>query len=173
MNEGDIKEEVSQRVYDIADEVDWAHLTIPQRQKYYEAWTTDPEIGGKLSQVMDQTRIRVYLKDTVMKNYSRDKRPKLQSLITSMSLPCVRVTQEFIKPQAVLCDGNKLYTVAAAKEWKIALLSAFERGCEVRNLRENVVFFIEHTTGRFVDREYRDLIDSAAKRLEVKVFWLT
>lgn len=173
MNEDDIKDTVTHRVHEIADEVDWAHLAIPQRQKYYETWTADPEIGGMLRQVMEQTRVRVYLKDTVMKTYSRNKRPVLQALLTSMSIPCACITKEFIKPQAVLCEGTSLYTLVAAKEWKIAIMSAFERGCEVKKLNKNIVFIIEHTTGRFVDKEYRDLIDSAATRLDVQVHWLT
>jgi hypothetical protein len=172
-NEADMKQTVARRLYDIADKIDWTHLTIPQRQKYYEIWTNDPQIGGVLRQVMEVSRIRVYLKDTIMRTYSRQQRPTILTLLSSMSISCNHIVREYVKPQAILCDKNKLYTLAAAKEWKIAIMSAFERGCEVRTTSKNIVFFNDHVTGRFVDKEYKDLIEAAAKRLDIEVQWLT
>ncbi len=171
--EFDIKAEVTQLVHDIANEVDWQHLTIPQRKQYYEDWTLDSRIGGRLRMVMQPSQVRVYLKDTVMKAYSRAQRPQLPYLLESMDIDCDRVQQEFIKPVAILCNDGNLYTIAAAKEWKTAIMSAFERGATVKYLQRNVVFIIDHTTGRFVDKSYRAIIDEAARRLNVEVHWVT
>ena len=173
MNETEIKAAIAQRIYDLADAADWMHLNIEQRKQYYEIWTTDPQIGGILSQVIEPRRIRVYLKDTIMKTYARSRRPTLKSLLISMSISYKRITKEFEKPQALLCDGTQMYTLAPAKEWKIAIMSAFERSCEVRKLEKNIVFITEYTTRRFVDKEYRDMIDAAAQRLDIVVHWLT
>ncbi|MEG3923331.1 hypothetical protein [Microcoleus sp. T3_D1] len=169
----EIKKDVMRRVHKIADEADWRHLTINQRTLYYKNWTSNPEIGGRLSQIMELERVRVYLKDTVMKSYSRTQRLDIRTLIASMSLPCEYVTQKFIKPQGLLCNGTDLYTLTVAKEWKTALLSAFERGYELKNLNRNTVFIIEHTTSRFVDQSYRDMIATAAERLTIDIHWVT
>ena len=173
MGEADIKKSVTHRVHRMADEVDWSHLTIPERSKLYEFWTADPQVGGLLNEVMDPERVRVYLKDTIMKNYARSRRPEILPLLRSMSMPCDPVLQEYIKPVAVLCDHRYLYTLTVAKEWKISIMSAYERGLDVGNLDRNIVFITEHTTGRFVDRSYRNMIESAAERLEVDVRWVT
>ena len=172
LNEAELKKVVTQHVHELADSIDWTHLTVSERQKYYELWTNDPQIGGTLSRILPSHRIRVYLKDTIMKSYSRKQRPAIVDLLSLMSVSYEHISQTFVKPQAVLCDSNKLYTLVAAKEWKVAIMSAFERGSEVYKLKKNVVFFTEHTTGRFVDKEYRDLIDAAAKRLDVDTQWL-
>lgn len=174
MDEPDVKEVITQRVRQIADDLDWMHLTIAQRTRHYKEWTEDPEIGGLLSQIMDPSKVRVFLKDTVMgRQYTQPRRPQLEQLLSTMGVSCQQITREFIKPQALLCGGRRLYTITVAKEWEHAILSAFERGCEVRQLISSVVFVTEHTTGRFVDKAYRDLIDEAARRLGVKVEWIT
>ena len=42
-----------------------------EKSKYYFLWSRDPLIGGKIERYGDRTEIRVYLKDSVMKNYSQ------------------------------------------------------------------------------------------------------
>lgn len=108
-----------------------------------------------------------------MRSYSHGQRPEIQSLLQSIGIPCHYVSQNFIKPQGILCDSNVLYTLAVAKEWKVAIMSAFERAEEIGRLNKNVVFFTEHTQGRFIDKSYRDLIEVAAKRLGVSTHWMT
>lgn len=173
MTPTEVKAMVAQRVHATADSVDWTHLTITQKQSYYEAWTADPEIGGALASIIDPGRVRVYLKDTVMKSYRRAQRKTIQQLLASMSIDCDSVIREFIQPEGVLCEGTHLYTVAVAREWKGALMSVYERQYEIGRVQTNIVFFTEHTAGRFIDRSYRDLIQSAAQRLGVTIHWVT
>ncbi len=173
MDDKQIKKNVAKKIHSIADKADWSHLSIPERQKYYEEWTDDPEIGGTLAQIMEPRRIRVYLKDTIMKDYAKSKRPELKKLLGSLSYSYIIASKNYIKPVGLLCDGNKLYTISVAKEWKISLLSAFERGYEVKNIKENVLFIIDHTSGRFVDNSYRKLIEDSSSRLGVKIIWVT
>lgn len=169
-----MKELVTQRVREKADALDWMHLTIAQRTQHYKGWTEDPEIGGLLAMVMDPSKVRVYLKDTVMgRQYTHPRRPQLAPLLTTLGIKCNVVTREFIKPQGVLCNGTHLYTMTVAKEWKGSLLTAFERGKEIKRLKRSVMYITDHTTGRFVDKAYRDMIDDAARRLGVKVEWVT
>jgi cytidylate kinase len=169
----DTKEIVTQEVHKLADRHKWTHLSIDARRKLYEEWTNDPKIGGALSQVMDANRVRVYLKDTVMRSYARSQRPELVNLLNALSISCGYVTKKYSKPSGILCDGLSLYTLAVAKEWKTALMSAFERASEEGKVKHNTVFFSEHTAGHFVDASYRAMIGAAARRLSIEIVWLT
>ncbi len=169
----EIKKSVSKLVYAIADKADWPHLTIPERQKYYEAWTSAPEIGGALGKVIGPNRVRVYLKDTIMKTYSKSKQPELTALLRSFSYSFEVVNNKYVKPLGMLCNGIDLYTISPAKEWKVAVLSAYERSYTINNIRKNIVFFTNHTQGRFVDLDYRKLIEGSATSLGAKIIWVT
>lgn len=172
--DSDIKEYVTRIVREKADALDWLHLTIAERTQHYKAWTEDPQIGGLLAQVMDPSTVRVYLKDTVMgRHYTQPRRPQLKTLLSTLGVPCYQVTREYIKPQALLCDGSCLYTITVAKEWKNSLLITFERGCETKHLNRSVLFITDHSIGRFVDKTYRSMIDEAGRRLGIEVEWVT
>jgi len=167
------REEVKKRVYALADEVDWMHLNIDQRRRYYEEWTESPDIGGLLREIMSDGRIRVYIKDSIIGSYCRSKRLGIRDLLISTSIGCGVITKEYVKPQAILCDGKFLYTLINAKDWKVSLINSFERGQEVRGIKRNLMFITEHTSGRFVDYSYRSIIGTAAKRLGVEIEWVT
>jgi hypothetical protein len=173
ITEREVKEDVARRVHELADSLDWQHLSYAQRRQHYEAWTADPDIGGKLASVMDPSRVRVYLKDVIVKAYARSQRPDVRGFLETLAVDCGMVVREFKKPPALLCENQCLYTLAAAKDWKIAVMGAFERASEIPNLRENIVLITEHTTGRFVDQSYRSFIESAGERLSVEVRWVT
>lgn len=178
MNEQAIKQVVSARVHAIADQVGWSHLTIEERRKHYEAWTNDENIGGLLGQVIDPNRVRVWLKDTVIKNYMKGKRPGVPTFLSRTGVPCGSILRTYIKPDAVLCEhadlfvrGN-LFTLSVAKEWRVALMSAYERAVEITRIDRNIVFVIEHTSGRYTDQSYRDMISGAGAKLGVEVIWV-
>lgn len=174
MREVDIKEYITELVRQKADALDWMHLTIAERTQHYKAWTEDPEIGGVLAQIMDPSMVRVYLKDTVMgRQYTQPRRIQLKTLLSTLGVPCYQITREFIKPQAILCEGAYLYTITVAKEWKNSLLITFERGCEAKNLCCSVLFITDHSIGRFVDKPFRAMIDEAGRRLGIEVQWVT
>lgn len=172
MDEAQVKRVITKKVWEIADHIDWRHLTITQKKQYYEKWTNDPEIGGILVTVMESERVRVYLKDTVMKQYARDQLPELDAILEGLGIKYVEITKEYIKPTGMLCDRQDIFSLAPARIWKIAIMNAYERGCEVTHLKRNIVFITDHTAHRFIDRAYQELIESAATRLGVEVRWV-
>ncbi len=169
----DTKNTVTQKVRKLADQHDWSRLSIDAKTKLYEEWTNDPEIGGALARVMEANRVRVYLKDTVIRNYARAQRPELLKLLNALSISCEDVSKNYSRPTGVLCDTSSLYTLTMAKEWKIALMSAFERANEEGGVTQNKLFIREHNVGRFVDASYRALIEGAGRRLDIDIVWLT
>lgn len=178
MNEREIKVAVTSRVHALADQLDWVYLTIEQRRRYYEAWTNDENIGGLLRQVIDANRVRVWLKDTVMKNYLKQRRPSITNFLSRTSVSCGVILRSYRKPEAVLCEdtslfeGGNLFTLTGAKEWRVALMSAYERAAEIKKPGRNILYIIEHTSGRFADESYRSLISGAGAKLGVEVVWV-
>lgn len=170
-SEKEVRRTVARRVHEIANASDWAHLNITERKAFYEKWTADNNIGGMLRQIMPASRIRVYLKDTIIRDYTRALRPSLEGMLKNKNIDC-GATKQFNKPKAILCDKKALYTLAAALEWKGALLSAFERAHEARALEINKVFFIQHSRDRFVDSSYRAMIEDAARKLGISIEWV-
>jgi len=45
---GDVRKAVRERVWDAADELDWATMSDPARSRRYEQWTADRRSAGSL-----------------------------------------------------------------------------------------------------------------------------
>lgn len=70
----DVREEVSRTILARATEMGWDDLTLSERSEVYSQWIDDAEIGGKLTHYLPRERIRVWIKDGPMKEFSRAKR---------------------------------------------------------------------------------------------------
>jgi hypothetical protein len=71
---GDVRERVAQTILSRAESVGWDDLNSRERSALYTAWTTDPSIGGVISQYLPREAIRVWIKDGPMKEYARARR---------------------------------------------------------------------------------------------------
>lgn len=173
LSEKRLKEELSAKLHAQADTLDWCHLPIPQKAKHYEAWAADPAIGGRLAEVIGSEKVHMYIKDTVMRAYRRSRRPDLESLLRKMNIHHHYLIQSYEKPHALLYDHTHLYTLTVAKEWRMAMLSAYERAARAsETVERNLILITDHQIDRFVDRSYRELIETAGKRLDVEVHWV-
>lgn len=168
-----LKEELTAKIHLLADELDWCHLTIPQKTRHYESWAADPTIGGRLAEVIGLEKVHMYIKDTVIRAYRNGKRPDLDTLLRQMNLRHHHLVQRFEKPRGLLYDHTHLYTLTVAKEWRRALLSAYERAALAsERVERNLVLITDYQVDRYVDRSYRRLIESAATRLDIEVHWV-
>ncbi|GAA4612267.1 hypothetical protein GCM10023108_07990 [Saccharopolyspora hordei] len=66
-----VRNEVISEVYRRADDLDWPALTDQERSSLYDAWVKDPDIGGKLVGHIPASRMRVWLKDGPLKEFTR------------------------------------------------------------------------------------------------------
>lgn len=66
-----IKEDLVLEIYRKADELDWELLNNNQKTAQYRAWFEDPLVGGVLLRYNEERDIRVWLKDTLLKEYAR------------------------------------------------------------------------------------------------------
>lgn len=69
-----VREKVSRAVFARALQLHWQDLSLADRSRKYEEWMTDPEIGGALDQYLPREKIRVWIKDGPMKEFSRAQR---------------------------------------------------------------------------------------------------
>lgn len=66
-----LRREVIAELYRRADQLGWDGLSGPERSIWYTRWVEDPKIGGVLSRYMPLNRVRVWIKDVPMKEYTR------------------------------------------------------------------------------------------------------
>ncbi len=59
-------------LYQQAASVGWTYLTDQERTRFYQEWTNDSSIGGRLLDFMGKSEnVRPWLKDVPMKEYAR------------------------------------------------------------------------------------------------------
>jgi hypothetical protein len=166
-----IRDALKDRLWTLADKIDWLNLSQHDKAKYYQDWTADPEIGGVLAHYIDRARIRVYLKDTLLKPYQRealsDKSRPLTVLGFSLPFDTIKT---FIKPHGCRLANGTVVTWGRADDWKAVLMATHERAFACHEDKKYVVLF--KASGRFRDDDFRLMVEDGAKKLEVVIKWL-
>lgn len=167
----EIREEVKKSLWQQADELQWHALGPSEKSKYYTIWTESDSIGRKLSAYMDPRSVRVYIKDSLLKGYGREKLNELKDQIFRIvSKKESDVCDSFIKPHGYRFNDQSLVAWGRADDWKAILGSIFERADGHEAGEVVVVFF--RSAPRFIRDSPRSLVERAACRLGVtKVFW--
>ncbi|MBB5857643.1 DUF4365 domain-containing protein [Amycolatopsis umgeniensis] len=68
-----VRAAVVSSAYRAADQVGWDQLPNVERSRLYSAWVDDPSIGGIMAPYFSKQSIRIWLKDSLMKEYVRAK----------------------------------------------------------------------------------------------------
>ncbi|QSQ19570.1 hypothetical protein JY651_30180 [Pyxidicoccus parkwayensis] len=168
-----IRKEVRDRIWARADELDWVVLPASQRAVQYELWTNDPEIGGVLSRYIATGKVRVYIKDTLLKDYIRtqlgDAKRPLRVLRIAANTPS---TEEFIKPHGLVLDGGLVVCWARAADWRHVLMALHERTFGQKG-RVPFGAVLLQANGKFADQAFRAMVRSAADKLGIEnLVWL-
>ena len=167
-----IRDEIKDRLWREADRLEWPSLPANDKARYYSIWTEQMDIGGRLAGFMDPRQVRVYIKDTLLKPYTRerlaDERPvfKILGLLGE-----TQTVATYIKPHGRrLIDGREV-AWSRASEWKATLMALHERAFEHHGAPFAAVLF-ESSTKHDGARE-RASVEDAAKKLGIqKVVWL-
>jgi hypothetical protein len=167
-----IRTPIKDLLWEIADKSNWNGMSLPDKAKMYERWTRDPEIGGVLRNYMDVGQIRVYIKDTLLKGYSRstlsDPRRPLQALGIGDDVAFV---DEYIKPHGRRLSDGRIVCWGRAEDWKTVLLAVHERA----HLHGAMPFAaaLLQTAGRFAEQHTQDIVQDAANKLQIKrLLWM-
>ena len=159
---------VYERVWAEADRIGWNRLTITEKTEQYRNWALSDEVGGVLSKYMDVERVHPYIKDSIIKAYSRntslsaDKALNLAGIKNSDG----NIVEEFIKPFGVRLSNRNIILWGRAVDWKIVLLAMFERthanGCTPK------CAILTDCFRKFDTRSFETLINTAANKLGIE-----
>ena len=166
-----IRDEIRKHLWDEADRLEWAALSAKDKARYYSVWTETKEIGGRLAAFMDPRQVRVYIKDTLLKSYARERLSDEHPVFRILKLPSeTAVVAKYIKPHGRrLADGREI-AWSRATEWKATLMALHERAFEHRGQPFAAVFF-ESGTKHDGLRSRAAVEDASAKLGIKKIVW--
>ena len=168
-----IRVSLREKLWCTADELSWASLNDAERSRIYERWTKDPAIGGELSHFMDPRKVRVYIKDSLIKPYERARLLASEAEIwcaLDIEAPTA-VAQTFIKPHGCRLEDGRVICWGKSRDWKLILMAVFERGRSKHEGRPFGAVLLE--TGKTSASSARNLVKDASTCLGIeKLAWL-
>lgn len=164
----EIRDNLREKLWVSADDLGWAALNDSERSRFYEKWTKDPAVGGQLSHFMDPRKVRVYIKDSLIKPYERARLLSSEAEIWRVLgiAPPTSVATSFIKPHGCLLNDGRVICWGKSRDWKLVLMAVFERGSVNHLARPFGAVLLE--TGKTSDEGKRNLVREAAKRLGIE-----
>jgi hypothetical protein len=166
------REELRKRLWRLADEKQWGTLSTATKSGLYEAWTRDPEIGGVLARFITLSDVRVYLKDTLLKDYSRHQQADDAFIFRVLDIPKAPTTKTYIKPHGRRFSGGRIICWGRANAWKSILMAAYERAYSEPQGKPYAVVF-SHTFGQYHQTAVRKMVEDAAKKLGIeRILWM-
>ena len=168
-----IRDMLRDKLWQKCDDLGWMSLQDVERAHYYELWTRDALIGGQLAHVMDARKVRVYIKDSLIKPYVRARLSLSETEVWRLlGLTATdRVAHFYIKPHGRRLEDGRVLGWGRSRDWKSILMAIFERGREQRSFSSFGVVLLE--SGKTESDRSRELVKEAAKRLGVaNLVWL-
>jgi len=170
---GPIRKGLRQKLWAIADSIDWPRLNWYEKTARYEAWTRAPEVGGLLAHYMDQRQIRVYIKDTIMKGYVRSRQASTDPPFSALGIDrAAEVAEAWERPHGRRLKDGRVIVWGNADDWKLVLTAVHERSWGVRGTRPFAAVLML-PTGKFAEPSVRAMVQDAADKLQIeRLVWL-
>lgn len=162
-----VHKRIQEKLWHLANSLNWPVRSDKEKSVLYEEWIRDEQIGGVLSRYVDDRSIRVYIKDTIMKPYGRERIKELAPILKLVGLPDdVTVAETYVKPHGRRLRDGKVICWGYSRDWKTILFAVFERAFLAKS---GVPFaaVILHPTGKCQQPDYRVMVDTAARRLGI------
>lgn len=165
----DVREKIRQALWESADNLNWVSLADSDKANWYGIWSKNADFGGVLAHYMDPRRVRVYIKDSLLKPYAREKLEQSADSIfglIGLSEGDTQSAKAFQKPLGYLLEDGRMIAWGSSRDWKSILISVFERAKKCAGASPYAVVLFE--AGRTVDPLIRALIEDVAQRLEIE-----
>jgi hypothetical protein len=169
----DVRDRLRDLIWSRADKLDWSALHDGERARKYEQWTRDPEIGGTLAHYMDARKVRVYIKDSLLKPYERARLSGTeQQTLGRLGVPAdSEVAQRYIKPHGIRFADGKIVSWGNSRDWKLVLMAMYERAALTPGSTAFGTVLLER--GKTADVATRKIVREAASRLGIqKMEWI-
>lgn len=169
----DVRDRLRDLIWERASDLGWSSLSDVERSRYYEQWTRDSAIGGTLGHYMDPRKVRVYIKDSLLKPYERARVSGTeQDILAVLDIsPSLEVTHRYIKPHGLRFNDGQIIAWGKSRDWKLILMAMYERTAITPGASSYGTVLLE--SGNTIDDDTRNLVRDAATRLAVKrVEWI-
>jgi hypothetical protein len=151
--------------------MEWMHLRLPDKTRQYQAWARDPQVGGVLERYLDRRRVRLYLKDTVMKGYSRSRLADETRPLRVMDVDGQQIVHRLQRPHGCVLEDGRVISWGRAPAWKLILMSVHERAYGDGRTPFGAVLIA--AGGKYAEEHTRGMISAAAEALGIeKLVWL-
>lgn len=169
----DIRHSLRTKLWVVADAMSWMNLGPIEKSRQYADWTEDPAIGGVLSRFIEKGKVRVYIKDTLLKDYNRARLQDHSRILSVLKIPPSSAFERtYEKPHGLRFPDGKEVAWGRADDWKTILLAIYERTYGNRNAKSFAVVLL--SADRYGDDGARAIVEDAAKRLDIgRVVWLS
>lgn len=170
----DVRNRLRQMIWKKADDLQWSSMSDTDRASWYEMWSKDREVGQVLAHYMDPRKVRVYLKDSLLKPYGRARLAgDLKKVMAYLEINESTTTflREYHKPHGRMLSDGRVICWGNSRDWKSLLISVFERAyLEPGALAYGAVFL---EAGRTTSEFSRQMILTAGVALGLsQVVWV-
>lgn len=172
-----LPDEVRDRIRDLlwerATDLGWSGLADNERSRHYEQWTRETAIGGTLAYYMDPRKVRVYIKDSLLKPYERARMSSTeQDILAVLDIdPTLGVAQRYIKPHGMRFIEDRIIAWGKSRDWKLILMAMYERTALNPGASSYGIVLLE--SGNTADDSMRRLVRGAAMRLGIgRLEWI-
>jgi hypothetical protein len=115
---------------------------------------------------MDARAVRVYIKDTLLKDYGREKLNEHEALILRvLDREHSLVAEKYIKPHGLRFITGDFVAWGRADDWKLLLGALFERSYPNDGQQLSAFFF--RAAPRYIRPASRQLVETAARQLGI------
>lgn len=171
---GLVRSGLRDKLWGLADKLDWGRRDWQEKSAQYEIWTRDLEVGGILANYMDHRQIRVYIKDTIMKGYIRSRCADENVPFGALGIKSnPLVAGVFERPHGRLLADGRMLAWGNAEDWKLVLTAMFER-CWAKKETRPFGAVLMFSVGKYETPQTRKMVKQAAALLGIeKLVWLT
>ena len=165
-----VREGFRQSLWSKADEMDWGRRSALERASMYGNWARDKEIGGVLSHYMDPRKVRVYIKDTLMKPYQRTRlKDDFAEVLVGLQIDpaSAEVAEAFSQPHGRRLVDGRVICWGSSRDWKSVVFSVFERSFGHSTASAYAAVFVD--VGPALDDQSLYLAEEAGRRLGIAV----
>jgi len=167
-----IREALRTQLWDEADQIHWLSLPSGAKSKQYEAWVKHSAVGGILSRYIDTGSVRVYIKDTLLKDYASLKQGDEIMVCRVLGVSSDLIVKKLKKPSGRILNDQRIICWGRASSWKAILMASFERAYTGKNLKPFAVI-LTGAAGPYKQDSVRKMIETAAKQLGIEqIKWL-
>ena len=168
-----VRTELRQTLWARAASLRWISLSSADKSTLYDTWTKDKRIGGRLVRYIPQSQVRVYIKDTLLKDYTSSCLADHQRPFRALGVSAtVAVVKSYTKPHGRRLQDGRVICWGRADDWKTILMALHERTFGDSHSQAHAAVFL-YSRRKFHETHMRNPVEDAARKLCVtRVVWI-